>query len=248
MDYQALPPVDVYLMCEPEAAVPLLLEAVEGAHGERAGSAGAEAAAARQRDAVSMRGVARRARTPPRKGMRRLLHAPAARLERRLHAISAIRSTISAPKAARGVGSGPGITVGAALALKGSGRLPIGLLGDGDFLMAQHRGVDRGALPDSVPDDRLQQPLVLQRRAAPGARRRTSAAARRRTAGSASASATPTSISRRWRARRARSASARSRARPTFSRRSTRASRSVRKGGVCVIDARVLPGYDAEGG
>ena len=34
-----------------------------------------------------------------------------------------------------GVGSGPGITVGAALALKGSGRLPIGLHGDGDFLM-----------------------------------------------------------------------------------------------------------------
>jgi thiamine pyrophosphate-dependent acetolactate synthase large subunit-like protein len=35
-----------------------------------------------------------------------------------------------------GVGSGPGITVGAALALKGSGRIPIGLLGDGDFLMS----------------------------------------------------------------------------------------------------------------
>jgi thiamine pyrophosphate-dependent acetolactate synthase large subunit-like protein len=35
-----------------------------------------------------------------------------------------------------GVGSGPGIVVGAALGLKGSGRLPIGVLGDGDFLMA----------------------------------------------------------------------------------------------------------------
>jgi thiamine pyrophosphate-dependent acetolactate synthase large subunit-like protein len=34
-----------------------------------------------------------------------------------------------------GVGSGPGMTVGAGLALKGSGRLPIALLGDGDFLM-----------------------------------------------------------------------------------------------------------------
>ena len=34
-----------------------------------------------------------------------------------------------------GVGGGPGITVGAALALKGSGRLPIGVCGDGDFLM-----------------------------------------------------------------------------------------------------------------
>jgi thiamine pyrophosphate-dependent acetolactate synthase large subunit-like protein len=34
-----------------------------------------------------------------------------------------------------GVGAGPGITVGAALALKGSGRVVIGLVGDGDYLM-----------------------------------------------------------------------------------------------------------------
>jgi thiamine pyrophosphate-dependent acetolactate synthase large subunit-like protein len=34
-----------------------------------------------------------------------------------------------------GLAAGPGITVGAALALKGTGRLPIGICGDGDFLM-----------------------------------------------------------------------------------------------------------------
>ena len=34
-----------------------------------------------------------------------------------------------------GVGSGPGMAVGAALALEGSGRLPVAVLGDGDFLM-----------------------------------------------------------------------------------------------------------------
>ena len=34
-----------------------------------------------------------------------------------------------------GIGSGPGMLVGAALALKGGGRLPLGVLGDGDFLM-----------------------------------------------------------------------------------------------------------------
>jgi thiamine pyrophosphate-dependent acetolactate synthase large subunit-like protein len=34
-----------------------------------------------------------------------------------------------------GIGGGPGITVGAALALKGSGRMAIGVCGDGDFLM-----------------------------------------------------------------------------------------------------------------
>lgn len=47
-----------------------------------------------------------------------------------------------------GIGSGPGMVVGAALALEGSGRLAIGVLGDGDYLMglsalwsAAHYGV-----------------------------------------------------------------------------------------------------------
>ena len=34
-----------------------------------------------------------------------------------------------------GIGSGPGHAVGAALALRGSGRVPVALVGDGDFLM-----------------------------------------------------------------------------------------------------------------
>ncbi len=34
-----------------------------------------------------------------------------------------------------GIGSGPGMTVGSALALKGSGRLPIAIMGDGDYMM-----------------------------------------------------------------------------------------------------------------
>lgn len=35
-----------------------------------------------------------------------------------------------------GIGSGPGMAVGAALALQGSGRLPVAVLGDGDYLMS----------------------------------------------------------------------------------------------------------------
>lgn len=35
-----------------------------------------------------------------------------------------------------GVGSGPGLVIGAALALKGSGRMTVGILGDGDTLMS----------------------------------------------------------------------------------------------------------------
>jgi thiamine pyrophosphate-dependent acetolactate synthase large subunit-like protein len=34
-----------------------------------------------------------------------------------------------------GIGSGPGITVGAGLALRDTGRLPVAVVGDGDFLM-----------------------------------------------------------------------------------------------------------------
>lgn len=34
-----------------------------------------------------------------------------------------------------GMGSGPGISVGAALALKGTGRIPVGVFGDGNYLM-----------------------------------------------------------------------------------------------------------------
>jgi len=37
-----------------------------------------------------------------------------------------------------GVGSGPGIAIGAALALKDSGRLTVGVLGDGDCLMSMN--------------------------------------------------------------------------------------------------------------
>src|SRR4029453_3858001 len=35
-----------------------------------------------------------------------------------------------------GVGSGPGMTVGAALALEGSGRITVGIMGDGEFIGA----------------------------------------------------------------------------------------------------------------
>jgi thiamine pyrophosphate-dependent acetolactate synthase large subunit-like protein len=34
-----------------------------------------------------------------------------------------------------GIGGGPGIAIGCALALRGSGRLPVALLGDGDYVM-----------------------------------------------------------------------------------------------------------------
>jgi Thiamine pyrophosphate enzyme, C-terminal TPP binding domain len=57
-----------------------------------------------------------------------------------------------------GIGSGPGMAVGAALALEGSGRLPVAVLGDGDFLMG-------GTVDDrDTPAPQLQRPAWRQDR------------------------------------------------------------------------------------
>jgi thiamine pyrophosphate-dependent acetolactate synthase large subunit-like protein len=133
MDYQGLPPIDLYLMCEPEAAVPMLLEAVKA----RTGSAPEKLpvkAPTPSADAVSMAGVAH-ALTAATKGSDVCYtHLPIG--------WSGAYSHFNHPldylgaEGGAGVGSGPGLSVGSALALKGSGRLPIAVLGDGDFLMA----------------------------------------------------------------------------------------------------------------
>ena len=72
---------------------------------------------------------------------------------------------------------------------EGSGRLPVGVCGDGDFLDGRDRAVDRGALPHSAADRGRQQSLVLQRRSCIRSASRACATGRSRTAGSASASA-----------------------------------------------------------
>ena len=76
-----------------------------------------------------------------------------------------------------GVGAGPGITVGAALALKGSGRLPVAIMGDGDFLMgntalwtATHYGISCLILVAnnrSFFNDELHQERVAKERSRP---------------------------------------------------------------------------------
>jgi thiamine pyrophosphate-dependent acetolactate synthase large subunit-like protein len=131
-DYQALPPVDAYLMCEPEAAVPLLMEAA------KARTAGVPPAPEIKLppvspDVLTLRGVSD-ALNAATKGIDVCYtHLPIG-----WHGgYTTFRHPLDylGAEGGGGVGAGPGITVGAALALKGSGRLPIGLLGDGDFLM-----------------------------------------------------------------------------------------------------------------
>ncbi len=132
MDYHVLPPVDVNLMCEPDAAVPLLLQSVQP---RAAGGAAAAPVAppAPPADAVTLAGVAAALRNALGDSDFCIPRLPlgwhGAYLPFR-HPLDYVGFD-----GGGGVGAGPGITVGAALALQGSGRLPIGLLGDGDFLM-----------------------------------------------------------------------------------------------------------------
>jgi thiamine pyrophosphate-dependent acetolactate synthase large subunit-like protein len=131
MDYQGLPPVDVHLMCEPDAAVPLLLEA-------------SRARAATPRPAP--------AKAPAAPAGAVTLHSLSVALNKALEGVDFCVPRLPLGwngaylhfrhpldyvgfDGGGGVGAGPGITVGAALALQGSGRIPVGLLGDGDFMM-----------------------------------------------------------------------------------------------------------------
>jgi thiamine pyrophosphate-dependent acetolactate synthase large subunit-like protein len=132
MDYQGLPPMDVYMMCEPDAAVPLLLGAVKARTAAVAPKPAPLPDSAS--DVVSIRTLAD-ALNHATKGMdiciTRLPLGWNGAYRHFRHPLDYIGS-----EGGGGVGAGPGITVGAALALKGSGRLPIAIMGDGDFLMS----------------------------------------------------------------------------------------------------------------
>ncbi len=138
MDYQGLPPADVFIAADPDAVVASLL----GRIGQRAGAQGGTAvgndAPARdrssaKRDTLGVDDLASALYELTRDREVSLTHLPlswngAAWPFR--HPLDFLGSD-----GGGGIGSGPGISVGAALALKGSGRLPIGICGDGDFLM-----------------------------------------------------------------------------------------------------------------
>jgi len=132
MDYQGLPPVDVFLACEPHEAVPSLLAAL--------GPAPARAAATQtcefptpSADKLSVDHLASSLRKAVGKRPVSLTHLPLSWNGATWafnHPLDFLGSD-----GGGGVGGGPGISVGAALALKGSGRLPVAICGDGDFMM-----------------------------------------------------------------------------------------------------------------
>jgi thiamine pyrophosphate-dependent acetolactate synthase large subunit-like protein len=130
MDYQGLPPSDVYLMCEPDVAVPLLLDAVK----PRPGAVFSPYEFPEGKDdAVSMRTLA--------KAFNELTDGMDVCLSKLPLGWNGAYRHFRHPldylgaDGGGGVGAGPGLTVGAALALKGSKRMVVGIMGDGDYLM-----------------------------------------------------------------------------------------------------------------
>jgi thiamine pyrophosphate-dependent acetolactate synthase large subunit-like protein len=130
MDYQGLPPADVYMMCEPDVAVPLLLDTVRARPAMASSSPAVDAG---KDEAVTIRALAR-AFNELTAGMdvciSKLPLGWNGAYRHFRHPLDYLGAD-----GGGGVGAGPGLTVGAALALKGSGRMVVGILGDGDFLM-----------------------------------------------------------------------------------------------------------------
>jgi thiamine pyrophosphate-dependent acetolactate synthase large subunit-like protein len=132
MDHQALPPIDLFLSAAPEEVVDALLRHLDGrTAGVLPPPHPPAASFAPGAIAVPVMGEALRHATSGRSVS--LLHLPiswsGATWPFR-HPLDFIGSD-----GGGGIGGGPGISVGAALALRGSGRLPVAICGDGDFLM-----------------------------------------------------------------------------------------------------------------
>ena len=134
MDHQGLPPMDVYLMCEPEPVVSLLAERVQ----PRKPVAHPRAPIPDVADLIQGRPL-----TVP-------MVSRALKAAVRGRKVSLIRAPLSwsgemwdiehpldflGYEGGGGVGAGPGVSIGSALALKGTDRLPVAVMGDGDFMM-----------------------------------------------------------------------------------------------------------------
>ena len=136
MDYEALPAVDLFIPAESDATVEALLAAVSGKakpkkpHAARPHPMKDKPPADSQMAAADMANVLRHVvgdRTTTLTHVSLSWHGEFWPFR---HPLDYVGSD-----GGGGVGGGPGISVGAALALKGSGRMPIAVCGDGDFMM-----------------------------------------------------------------------------------------------------------------
>jgi thiamine pyrophosphate-dependent acetolactate synthase large subunit-like protein len=130
MDYQGLPPSDVYMLCEPDVAVPLLLDAVKA---RPAAVSSKNDVLPKAGEALSIRALAD-AFNEVTGGMEICLTKLPLGWNGAYRHFRHPLDYLGADGGG-GVGAGPGLTVGAALALKGQRRMVAGICGDGDFLM-----------------------------------------------------------------------------------------------------------------
>jgi len=133
MDYQALPPVDLFLSADPDLVVPELVREIGGGRPRVAKERRPVPAPDREPPGFTNEHIARTLRKVLGDRPTSLTHLPLSWEDRWWtfrHPLDFLGSD-----GGGGVGGGPGISVGAALALKNSGRLPVAICGDGDYLM-----------------------------------------------------------------------------------------------------------------
>ena len=126
-----LPPVDIHLAVTPDAAVPPLRSALPPP--KRAYLQSSRTPAAFSQGDIEIGEIAERLREITDGRPTCLTRLPLS-WDGRYWPISHPLDQIG-HSGGGGIGSGPGMAVGAALALKGSDRIPIAILGDGDYLM-----------------------------------------------------------------------------------------------------------------
>ena len=133
MDHQGLPPVDVFLATEPEPAVELLLRHVKQRElpaPQRAPLPAPAAIGPGPMTVAMVAGTLRRAVGDQKVCLMRLPLSWSGDLWDFDHPLDFLGYD-----GGGGIGSGPGMAIGSALALKGSDRLPVAVIGDGDYMM-----------------------------------------------------------------------------------------------------------------
>lgn len=135
MDYQALPPAELSVLAMPDRLVALLLDQIKTESQSAWSTKPAPARPAAQNDTgpISIDTLSRvttESLAPHNPSYIRLPLGWAGDCCRFEHPLDYVGFD-----GGGGIGSGPGMAVGAALALRGSGRLPVAVLGDGDYLM-----------------------------------------------------------------------------------------------------------------
>jgi len=243
-DHQGLPPIDAYFLNEPDAVVKALLAELGKKNLAPRALPKAKAEPSPPADAaiIDVAMVARKLKGAAGNRAVTILRTPLSWGGQMWH-FRGPEDYIGFDGGA-GIGSGPGMSVGAALALRGTGRLPVAVLGDGDFLMsvqafwtAVHYKIPLLALVvnnRSFFNDEIHQERVARTRTRP--------------------------VENRWIGQRigdpeidlaqmARAQGARGigpvTEPGTLEAAIAEGIRAVEAGQVCVIDIRVAPGYDA---